>query len=223
LILDKEIYNKLIQDEHDGIRIPRNKKIWHQNITNVKRANIKYAMNAEELSEYVKCSNDIIYFSEKYCKIQTSSTNQINQISQIKLRNYQIDILNMFQTYKYNIWFSSRQIGSTQIIAIISLHQMLFNKNKHIIYFSNKKCMGAEIINKIQQIYKHLNFFLKCGVISWNNKNIIFDNGSKITTSSSFNKEDKTIDIFIIDHLGHIHNTEQLYKDIIPNVTESTA
>lgn len=130
----EEIREKLEQ----GYKIPRHEKFWAENYTQTKRDGIVFTLNDDETLEYIKCKlgidiNDdpyidpntqtlkmtgIEYFAEEFCKVK----NELGQIKNIKLRDYQEDILNMFIENRFSIVMASRQIGKcflpdTQIVT----------------------------------------------------------------------------------------------------------
>jgi hypothetical protein len=119
----EEIKNKVDQ----GYKITRQEKYWAENNILTKRDGIIFTLSKEEQDEYFKCklgidTNDrpflgmegqilkqsgIEYFAEKYCKIK----NELGRVSSIRLRDYQIDILNMIMDNRFTILNAARQIG----------------------------------------------------------------------------------------------------------------
>jgi len=88
---------------------------------------------------------------------------------------------------------------------------------------ANKGETVIEILDKIKNIYKLLPFFLKPGIINWNTKAIIFDNGCRIK-SQARSKEPAigfTIDFLYIDEFAHIPRNiiNHYYKAVIPTVS----
>lgn len=88
---------------------------------------------------------------------------------------------------------------------------------------ANKNDTVIEILDKIKNIYKLLPFFLKPGLINWNTKAIVFDNGCRIK-SQARSKEPAigfTIDFLYIDEFAHIPKTiiQHYYKAVVPIVS----
>ena len=73
---------------------------------------------------------------------------------------------------------------NTVSAAIVILHFVLFNDDKGCMIVANKGKTVQEIIRKIKDIYKLLPFFLKKGVTNWNEKQIAFENNSRIQTEN---------------------------------------
>jgi len=182
-----------------GQNISRSERLFFQTIDGTRKAGIKYLMSFEEMVEWSKCYNDIDYFINNYCKIRIED----GSIGKIQLRDYQKEILDLFKENKYSILFKSRQTGIGASLALSFLHHLLFNKNKKIVIISNKICTGNELIRKIKDAYKLLPFYLKQGLIKWNEREIIFENGSQIKSMArGFEYEDE--DIVYIDEFAFI-------------------
>lgn len=99
----EEITNKI----NDGVVIKRYQNPWFENQVGVRRTGITFAWTDEEIQEWVKCAKDIYYFAEKYCKVKTEEGN----ITNIKLRDYQYNILDLYTKNRFSILMGSRQIG----------------------------------------------------------------------------------------------------------------
>jgi hypothetical protein len=100
----------------------------------------------------------------------------------VKLFKYQKKILKAYENplNRYIILLASRQMGKTTTTAICLLWTLLFDKNAKIALLGDKNATAIENLIKIKQIYNALPFFLKPGVVGWNNTSIAFDNGNSI-------------------------------------------
>lgn len=98
---------EIIRKENLGFKKSRSENIWFQNIKQVRKANITFAMTDDELEEYVKCKRSVLYFAEKYCQIKRED----GSIGNITLRDYQVDMINLFDKNRYSILMASRQSG----------------------------------------------------------------------------------------------------------------
>lgn len=211
-----DFYTKKI---NDGYILKSYENPWLDNEIGVRRAGLSFKRTSQEQEEYIKCAIDIIYFANNYCKTKSED----GSIKQIKLRDYQVEILNNFVNYNNNILFASRQVGKTITTSIFLLHTMLFNNDKNIIVVSNKYDTSLEILDKLKTIYKHLPFFLKSGAVNWNIRSLIFENGCKIKALPRSAKPaiGFTIDVLYIDEFAHIPSNiiEPYYKSVYPTVT----
>lgn len=102
---------KLVEDVtnniNDGVIVKRFQNPWFQNEIGVRRSGLTFMMTPDEIQEYIKCKLDIQYFAEKYCRIKTED----GSVQNIKLRDYQKEILNLYTNNRFSILCGSRQIG----------------------------------------------------------------------------------------------------------------
>ena len=82
---------------------------------NVKKGGVKQKWTEEEITEYIKCSKDPIYFIENYVKILSLDEGMVPFI----LRDYQKDMISHFNEHRYTICLSSRQSGKCHGINTI--------------------------------------------------------------------------------------------------------
>lgn len=135
----KEIEEKISM----GIQIPRYQNPWFKNQTAVRRTGCVYGWTQHELEEFAKCKMDIHYFANNYCKIKTED----GQVKQMKLRDYQYKVLDVYDKNRFVINMSSRQTGKcvdlitnvtikeNNIIKTLPVFKILFKyKDKNTIY-----------------------------------------------------------------------------------------
>lgn len=111
----------------DGYKLTRDEKFWFSNFPLVKRAGLTFSFTDEEINEYTKCKlgvdqfgnpfrnldgqilsqSGVQYFAEKYCKIK----NELGQINNIRLREYQKEIMDMYMNNRFSVLLASRQTG----------------------------------------------------------------------------------------------------------------
>jgi len=108
----KFIFNSKIVEEvtdkiNDGVIVKRFQNPWFKNEAGVRRAGLTFMMTEDEIQEYIRCKLDIQYFAEKYCRIKTED----GTVQNIKLRDYQRDILDLYTKNRFSILCGSRQIG----------------------------------------------------------------------------------------------------------------
>ena len=150
--LIKEIENKY----NRGERISRYEQIYFQNTYGIRKSGIFFAMNQEELEEYIKCKLSVHYFAEHYCKIKLED----GSIGQMKLRDYQKDNIEFIQNNRFTINFSSKQMGIGTVYSIYFLWRMLFVADKIIYTIANKTANMTELIRKMKDLYFLVLLFL---------------------------------------------------------------
>lgn len=209
-ILDKEKY---------ALKLKRSEIIWFSRKPGVRRSGISFAMTKLERQEYAKCKLSVFYFAQKYCKIKRED----GTVGEITLRDYQKDIIKLFNDNRYSILMASRQTGKTVSTAIYILWYALFHDNKGIMIVANKSKTTKEIINKIKGIYKLLPFSLKVGVVNWNESSISFENGSRIQTEARTSEPaiGFTIDLLYLDEFAKVPESivRKYYGEVVPVVS----
>ncbi len=157
---------------------------FYEGDKNIRKGGLTYEFTEEEISEYVKCSQDIIYFAEKYCKIKINTELSIlpSGLGNLVLLNFQKEYLKSLVKEKHIITLKARQTGITSMNAVYILHYCMFSSDKNVLIAANMRATTIEIVDKIKTFYENLPFWLKPGVKSWNQVSIIFDNGCKIKT-----------------------------------------
>jgi len=219
LVFTTKIVDEATLMINDGIILKRYQNPWLKNEVGLRRAGATFRMTAEEQQEYIRCALDIQYFTEKYCKVKTED----GSINNIKLRDYQHEILDTFVNNRFNILMCSRQTGKTISSSIFILHTLLFQNDKNIMIVANVGSTTVEIVDKIKSIYSLLPFFLKPGIKVWNQKSLTFENGCRIKTSARSKTPaiGHTIDLLYLDEFAHIPSNiiEPYYTAVYPTVS----
>jgi len=219
VIFTTQLINEVTDKINDGVVIKRFENPWFQSEVGLRKSGITFRLSQDEIEEYIKCKLDIHYFAEKYCKIKTED----GSIQNIKLRDYQKKILNLYTGSRFSILMGSRQIGKTINAAITMLHYVTFNNDKNIMIVANIASTTIEIIDKIKAIYQNLPFFLKSGLKNWNQRTIIFENGCRIKSAARSKTPaiGFTIDFLYLDEFAHIPSNiiEPYYTAVFPVVS----
>jgi hypothetical protein len=218
-IFTTKLVDEVTEKINDGVVIKRFQNPWFSSEIGLRKSGITFMMAEDEIQEYIKCKLDIHYFAEKYCRIKTED----GSIQNIKLRDYQKEILNLYNNNRFSILMGSRQIGKTINAAITMLHYVTFNNDKNIMIVANIAGTTIEIIDKIKSIYQQLPFFLKVGLKNWNQRTIIFENGCRIKSSARSKTPaiGFTIDFLYLDEFAHIPSNiiEPYYTAVFPVVS----
>lgn len=141
----------------------------------------------EMLQEYIRCSEDVIYFAEKYFHVTSIDDGR----KKIKLWDFQKRILKAFvnppDNKRHVCLLSSRQIGKTTVSRIFIIHYILFNADKNVALLADKEKTALKILREIKSSFKELPLWLQQGILSdgWNALSLRFENGTMITASST--------------------------------------
>ena len=96
---------EIIEKQSQGFAIPRYMNPWFKNQIGVKRSGCVYGWTQHEIDEFTKCTLDIHYFANNYCQIKSED----GQIRQMKLRDYQYNVLDTYTKNRFVLNMSSRQ------------------------------------------------------------------------------------------------------------------
>lgn len=116
-----------------GYQIPRYENPWWKNQIGIRKAGLSFGMTQEEQLEYMKCKLDIHYFAENYCKIKLEDGSK----GQMKLRDYQKDILDLFMNNSKSALVAARQIGKCLIFNTLVIFQDNISKKYILVSFGD--------------------------------------------------------------------------------------
>lgn len=218
LVWSTDRVNELMVQLENGIE-PYQTPFW-EGRSEWKASNIVFEYTPEELTELEKCAKDVIYFANNYCFAMTD-----DGIQNIRLRDYQEDVLRDFQDNRFCAFVSPRQVGKTIITGIFLAHYMLFNTDRNLMILSNTGSTTIEIIDKVKVILSNLPFFIKPGVVMNNQMTMKFDNGCRLfgrnttkTAAIGF-----AVHMLFVDEFAHIHANfiDPFWRSVYPTLASS--
>lgn len=163
----------------------------------LRSSDVPFKYKGQEL-ENIEKSKDIYFFID---------------IVKLNLFDFQIDWIKNFNTYRFNLFGSPRQMGSSIISMYYIIHHIIINKNSTCLLIDNKSA------NDFIEIYKTVPFYLQVGIKSLTQNKIEFDNGSSIILSKKTQySQSKSFDVAIICD-PQFDQTKM--KDIFPNIGSS--
>jgi len=115
-ILTTEKVKEIQEKERLALPLKLTERLWFKNNPGIRRPGLKFAMTEEEIREYVRCKLSVYYFAEHYCKIKLED----GSIGQMKLREYQKDIIKLYTENRYSILMASRQSGKCLIFNTLA-------------------------------------------------------------------------------------------------------
>ena len=107
----------LVQQTLEKLRmgIQTDMSAFHFQDIELKAGNILYQLTSDEIDEFHKCSNDIVYFVETHCRFLTDAGRKL-----VKLRPYQKDILRSLAKENYSEKFKELLPENRNIIVMAS-------------------------------------------------------------------------------------------------------
>lgn len=183
----------------------------------LKRRDAAIDFTPEQIAEYTKCYNDPIYFSERYVKIVHVDDGLID----IKLYDYQKDIINSSTNNRRTAVVASRQCGKTTTAVCLILHYILFNKYKSVGLLANKGDSAREILDRIKLAYESLPMWLQQGIVEWNKGFIELENGCKVLagSTSSSSIRGKSMSYLYIDETAFVEGWDEFFASVFPTIT----
>lgn len=195
---------------------------FYENNTKLLKGDLVFDRTIDEIQEWFKCKNDIIYFVEKYCKLMTPEG-----IKNVKLRDYQKKYLKHLVENRLSIYLACRQCGKTTTSAVFMLHYILFNVDKNALVLGNKRKTAVEILDKAKKIYLELPYFLKPGIYKWNEGEIVLDNGCRLMAEATTINSgiSFTFHCVLADEFAHVmpNILDKFYNNLFPTITAGKA
>jgi len=192
----------------------------YQGNPSLRAAGEKVVITKEQIDEYVKCKNDIIYFAEHYFYIQTIDGGR----QLVKLYGYQKKVLKAMSDppngKKHICLLAARQVGKGMMTSIFLTHYSLFEKDDNIIILANKEATAKDTLEKIKIAIQKFPLWLQKGVVNggWNKNSVQFENGMTIlaASSSSDSVRGKTSGLVFLDEASFVppHIWEQFWNSV---------
>lgn len=186
----------------------------------IKRKGIPVNWTPDLLKEYLKCSEDPLYFVERYIQI----IHVDHGLIPIRLYDYQKEILEKITNNRRVAVCTSRQAGKTTSAVAIILHYILFNESKTVALLANKGDSAREILSRIKIAYEALPKWLQQGVVEWNKGSIELENGCKViaAATSSSAIRGKSISMLYIDECAFVDRYDEFFASVFPTISSGT-
>ena len=184
---------------------------------NIKRTGIAVDWTPELIQEYLKCSQDVVYFTEKYMKIINVDKGLIN----FTLYDYQKNMLQSMSDNRYTIIATARQAGKSTTTCAFILWYIIFHSEKTVALLANKGDTAREILGRVQLAYQHLPKWLQQGVVEWNKGSFELENQSRVIAGATSADAIRgyTINLLFIDEAAHIENWDEFFTSVFPTIT----
>ena len=189
---------------------------------NLKAAGVDIPFTQEDIKEYIKCSQDPVYFIDNYCYIVTLD----HGLQLFKLYDCQKEKIQLIHDNRKVILMEGRQQGKTTTSAAYILWYTLFQPNKNVAILANKASTAREILSRYQTMYENLPLWMQQGVTTWNKGDIELENGSKVFTAATTAAgiRSKSVNLLYIDEAAIIPNTiaEAFFTSVYPTISAGT-
>lgn len=196
-----------------------NEKGYKGNVL-LKRANEDIDWSPELVQEWVKCSEDPIYFVETYMKIISLNEGLVT----FNPYPYQRNMIKSFVDNRYTVVTTARQAGKSTTTCGFILWYIIFHADKTVALLANKGETAREILGRVQLAYQHLPKWLQQGVKEWNKGSFVLENNSRVIASATSASAIRgyTINLLFIDEAAHIENWEEFFTSVYPTISSGT-
>ena len=206
---------------------------FHMSDTELRAGRLLFKHTTAEYNEFVKCSEDIVYFVEKYCRFMTDAGR-----TTVPLRKFQKAILRELAEEQYiksiddmgpvernYILMASRQTGKTTTIAAYFAWYLCFHNDRNLAILANRQNTAMEIVSKVMDVFKGLPFFLKPGITSFNQSGMRLDNGCQLMSQATTTTAQIgfTIHVLYADEFAHIspNIVGPFWRSVYPTLASS--
>ena len=200
----------------EGHRKMVNKPKTYMGHALLKRSNQNIEWTKELLKEYIKCSQDPVYFVEHYVNIITESGLEL-----MKLRDYQKEMIISFKENRNTVVCMARQSGKSTATTAFILWYVLFNDAKTVGILANKEETALVIFEKVRLAYQYLPMWLQQGVVEFNKGSMKLENLSEVVASATSGSAVRgyKLDILFIDETAHVENWSEFFQSVYPTIS----
>jgi len=186
---------------------------------NLKKANVATEFTPEQVQEYLKCSEDPVYFVTHYIKIVSLDEGVIP----FRMYDFQVDMVKRFHDNRFNIAKLPRQSGKSTVVTAYLLWYVLFNQNVNVAILANKAATAREMLGRLQLSYENLPKWLQQGILQWNRGSLELENGSKILAASTSASAVRgmSFNVIFLDEFAFVpnHIADQFFSSVYLTVS----
>lgn len=197
----------------------QNKEKTYLGNPNLKRANVNVSFTPEQIEEYVKCSQDPIYFIKNYVKIVSLDKGLIN----FDMFDFQELFVNTINENRFTIGKMPRQCGKSTTLVAYILWYILFNPTSNVAILANKQTVAKLHMDRLKVAYEYLPKWLQQGIKEWNKMSIELENGSRIIAAATSASAIRggSFNLIMLDEFAHVPENiaNDFYTSVFPTIT----
>ena len=186
---------------------------------NLKSAQVRQEYTQEQVTEFIKCSQDPVYFIESYVNIVSIDEGLVP----FKMYPFQSEIVETFHSNRFTICKLPRQSGKSTVVLSYLIHYIIFNENVNVAVLANKASTARDLLSRLQLAYEHLPTWMQMGVMNWNKGSLELENGSKILAASTSASAVRggSYNIIFLDEFAFIPSNiaEQFFSSVYPTIS----
>ena len=169
-------------------------------------------------SELLRCGRDPKYFINNYIKIAHPEKGLIP----FKLFDFQEDVVDNVQDYRFNIIVKARQLGLSTTVAGYVTWLLLFHREKNVVIMATKLATAANLVRKVKLAMKSLPEWMMISKIVIDNRNSFeLDNGSQVKAISTSGDAGRSeaLSLLVIDEAAIIDGLDELWAGLYPTLS----
>ena len=186
---------------------------------NLKKANTEIEFTEEQISEFIKCREDPVYFAKNYIKI----INVDEGLVSFNMWPFQEKLIKRFHDNRFNICMMPRQTGKSTTSVSYLLHYAIFNDSVNIGILANKAQTARDLLGRLQTAYENLPKWMQQGILVWNKGSLELDNGSKImaASTSAAAVRGMSFNIIFLDEFAFVpnHIADDFFSSVYPTIS----
>ena len=186
---------------------------------NLKKANVPNEWTEAQIAEFLKCSEDPVYFIKTYVKIVSLDKGLVP----FDMYDFQTEMVHKFHNNRFNIAKLPRQSGKSTIVTSYLLWYTLFNQEVNVAILANKAATSREMLQRLQKSYEHLPKWLQQGIIQWNRGSLELENGSKIMAASTSSSAVRgmSFNVIFLDEFAFVpnHIADEFFSSVYPTIS----
>lgn len=183
----------------------------------IKRDGIVQQWDKDQLTEYMKCSQDPVYFAKEYVKVIHVDRGLVP----FDLYPYQEDMFKHFRENRFSIVLACRQSGKSISSIAYLLWYILFHSEKTVAILANKGATAREMLSRMTLMLENIPFFLQPGCKALNKGSIEFSNNSKViaAATSASSIRGFSANIIMLDEFAFVERAAEFYASTYPVIS----
>jgi len=185
--------------------------------TDEKHPDVK--LTKERLQANLRYEDNIILWAEENAYVNHGDFGKVR----LKLRDYQLEILELYNENQKILINTSRQAGKSLLLALIVVQFMIYNPDKVVGIISYNQKATKEVLRKAKDIYTKLPLWMQVAVEVWNTERIELSNGAIVLTDIP--KDDtlrgESISLLIMDEMDHykVDEWDAMIRSAMPTMS----
>ena len=170
------------------------------------------------IKEVIKCGKEPVHFIDNYVKI----SHPIEGLIPFKTFDFQAQLLEDFNDYRFNIILKARQLGISTIAAAYIAWLMVFHRDKNILVLATKFGTATNLVKKVKQMIKNLPDWIRIASVTIDNRaSFELSNGSQIKASSTSGDAGRSeaLSLLVVDEAAHVEGLDELWAGLYPTLS----